>query len=144
MNKVILIGNLTKEPETKTTQGGKEMTKFTLAINSTWEKDEDGKYKTDFFNCIAWGKTAEIAAKYLRKGSKTCIEGSISNTNWDKADGTKGYGVQINISNLELLPSSRESRADDSYIRTTDDEPKKAEVAQENDMPEVNIDDLPF
>ncbi|MFA6605101.1 MAG: single-stranded DNA-binding protein [Patescibacteria group bacterium] len=99
MNKVFLIGRLGKDPETKTAQSGKAVTKFTLATDSGWGE----KKTTDWHNVVCFDKTAETAAKYLGKGRQCCIEGRISYRTWDKEDGTKGYMTEIICDRLELL-----------------------------------------
>lgn len=139
MNKLLLIGNLTKDPEIKTTKNGKEMAKFSLAITSPWEKDEEGKNKTDFFNCVAWGKTAEVIGNYLTKGSKVAVYGSISNTSWDKPDGSKGYGVQVTVNELEMLGSKKTSEGN-SYNQNTSHQ--EAAETENEETAEIDLDDI--
>ncbi len=100
MNKVILIGNLTKDPEIRSTQTGKTVANFTLAIN-------EGKDKTSYINCIAWEKTAEVIERYTLRGNKVAVEGKIQNRSWDKPDGTKGYATDIVVFTIELLTSKQ-------------------------------------
>jgi len=144
MNKVFLIGNLTKDPEIKVTQSGKEMAKFSLAVSSSYEKGDDGKYKTDFFNCIAWGKTCELMNKYTQKGSKLLVEGNISNNTWDKPDGTKGYSVNINVSTVEFLSpkSEKDTSSSSSYNSNSNSSDYSPEGKGANDGGEIDLDDI--
>ena len=105
VNKVILIGNLGKDPEVKYTQGGMAIANFTLATNSS-AKDKDGNWqeKTEWHNIKAFGRTAEIAGEYLKKGKTVYIEGRIHYDSWDdKETGQKKYMTQILANELTLL-----------------------------------------
>ena len=102
MNKVILIGNLTKDPEIRNTQTGKKVATFALAVN-------EGKDKVQYFNCSAWERLAEILEQYVKKGVKVAIVGSLQNRTWDKPDGTKAYATDIVIRELDILTSRKEN-----------------------------------
>jgi len=104
MNKVILIGNLTKNPEIKHTNTGKKVANFTLAIS-------EGKDKpATFINCIAWEKTADVLERYAFQGNKLAVEGKIQNRSWEKPDGTKGYATDIVVFTIELLTSKNAAK----------------------------------
>lgn len=100
MNKVILLGRLTKDSETRQTTTGQTVVNFTLAV-------QDGKDQAQFINCQAWNKTGEIISQYTAKGSQIAIEGKIQNRSWDKKDGTKGYATDIIVFQVELLGSKQ-------------------------------------
>jgi len=105
VNKVILIGNLGKDPEVKYTPGGTAMAKFSLATNERY-KDKNGEMqeRTEWHNIVAWQRTAEIAGEYLKKGRSVYIEGRIQTRSWeDKTSGQKKYMTEIVASNLVLL-----------------------------------------
>ena len=105
LNKVILIGNLGKDPEVKYTQGGMAIASFSLATSSS-QKDKDGNWqeKTEWHNIKAFGRTAEIAGEYLKKGKTVYIEGRIHYDSWDDKDtGQKKYMTQILASDIILL-----------------------------------------
>ncbi|MGO9085224.1 MAG: single-stranded DNA-binding protein [Terriglobales bacterium] len=105
VNKVILIGNLGKDPEVKYTPQGTPVAKFSLATNERF-KDKDGNWqdRTEWHNITAWARTAEIAGEYLKKGSKVYIEGSLRTHSWDdKQTGQKKYMTEINVNDLVLL-----------------------------------------
>lgn len=93
MNKVILMGRLTKAPEIKQTSNGVIVASFTLAVNRRFAKD--GQQKADFINCTAWRQTGEFIAKYFQKGSMIAIVGSMQTRTWDGQDGKKQYATEV-------------------------------------------------
>lgn len=102
MNKVILMGNLTRDPEIRYTQGEKSMAiaRFSLAINRRFSRD--GETNVDFFNCTAFGKQAEFVEKYFRQGSRMLLVGRIQNDNYTNKNGDKVYSVQIMADEIEF------------------------------------------
>ena len=108
MNLVVLIGNLVKDVELKATTLGKEVCSFTLAVQRSY-KNTEGKYDSDFINCIAYGKTAEMISKYTKKGDKLSVEGRISTRNYEK-DGKKVYVTEILVSNIGFLTMRKETK----------------------------------
>jgi single-strand DNA-binding protein len=105
VNKVILLGNLGKDPEVKYTPSGTPVAKFTIATNERF-KDKEGQWqdRTEWHNITAWARTAEIAGEYLKKGSKVYIEGSLRTHSWDdKQTGQKKYMTEIVVNDLVLL-----------------------------------------
>jgi single-strand DNA-binding protein len=105
VNKVILVGNLGKDPEVKYTPQGTPVAKFSLATNERF-KDKDGNWqdRTEWHNITAWARTAEIAGEYLKKGGKVYIEGSLRTHSWDdKTTGQKKYMTEIVVNDLVLL-----------------------------------------
>jgi len=96
MNRIILSGRLTKEPELKQTQSGQSITSFSIAVN-TGKKDEQGNYKSDFFSCIAWGRTGEFVCQYFQKGSPIEIDGQMHNNNYTDKNGVKHYSMVVNV-----------------------------------------------
>lgn len=100
MNQVTLIGRLVKEPEL-VNAGDKQKLDFTLAVNTKV------KGKADFIGCTAWGKTAEIMAKYLNKGSQVCVYGEIKNNNYEDSKGVKHYGMKVQVNSIEFIGSSK-------------------------------------
>ena len=93
MNKVILVGNLTKDPETKLTPQGTEVTRFTVAVKRRYSKD--GQQQADFINCVAWRNTAEFLCRYFTKGSGIQLCGSIQTRSWDGQDGQRRYATEV-------------------------------------------------
>ena len=105
MNKVILIGNLTKDLETRETQSGKTVANFSIAVPRPFSND------TDFFNITVWDKQAENCAKFLKKGSKVGIVGYLYNRSYEANDGTKRTVTEINASEVEFLTPKQEESA---------------------------------
>lgn len=103
-NKVQLIGNLGQNPEVKELNDGKKMARFSLATNETY-RNKSGEKVTDtqWHNVIAWGKTAEIVGKYLKKGSEVAIEGKIVNRNYTDKEGQKKYISEIQVNEVLML-----------------------------------------
>ena len=134
MNKVILIGRLTNNPEAKYTQNNTCITRYTLAVNRPFKKE--GQPDADFIRCLAFGKTGEFATKYLQKGMKIAVEGRIQTGSYEK-DGVKQYTTEIVVENHEFC----ESKA--SQYESNDD--AEQEVVQA-EFPVINDDDdgLPF
>jgi len=112
MNKVILTGNLVRDPELKYLDSGKAVCNFTLAVRDRFNKD-----KTDFIDCQCWNKTAEISGEYLKKGNKVAVAGSLSTRSYENKDGQKVKLTFINVDEVELPPkgSSQPSQPKDDW-----------------------------
>ena len=104
VNKTILIGNLGNDPEQTNLESGKVLTKFSLATS----KKVGEEYKTTWHNIIMWNKTAEIAAKYLKKGSKVYLEGEIDNRSYDDKEGNKRYVSDVVCYQMQMLDKKGE------------------------------------
>jgi len=104
LNKVMLIGNLTRDPEIRNTPNGTNVASFSIATNYVW-KDQAGQKqeKAEFHNIVAWRKLADICGQYLRKGSKIYIEGRLQTRDWDGQDGVKRYRTEIIADNMIML-----------------------------------------
>lgn len=125
MNKIILIGNLTRDPELTETAQGKKLCKFTIAVDRAFDKE-----KTDFFSCSAWEQKSEVIAKYVRKGNKLCVVGRLEINETEK-DGVKTRHHNIIVEEFEFLtPKSETDR--------TSPEPSIADLTPLDDA------DLPF
>ena len=108
MNKAILVGNLTKDPEMRTTPNGVSVTSFTVAANRRC-KSQDGQQQTDFINCVAWRSTAEFIAKYFTKGSKIGIVGTIQTRTYDDQNGNKRYVTEVVVDEAEFVTSKAQN-----------------------------------
>lgn len=106
MNRIFIIGNLTRDPELNTTNSGVSVCRFTVAVQR--RSNADGVREADFFNVSAWRGTADNCAKFLKKGSKVAVTGSIQIRNFDRQDGSKGTSVEITADEVEFL-SPRDS-----------------------------------
>ena len=115
MNKVILSGNLTKDPEVRYTQSGVAYARMGIAVSRPYSsKNNDGQPQTDFFNLVSWNKQAEFCGRYLKKGSRVLIEGRIQNDNYEGKDGVKHYNVNIVVDNIEFAGSKPSGGGDNS------------------------------
>lgn len=104
-NKVILMGNLTRDPETRTTGGGQSVTNFSLAVNRSW-KGADGQQNEDvsYIDCVAWGKPGEIIAQYLGKGRAVLVSGRLDQRSWDDKDsGQKRSKVEVVVEDFNFV-----------------------------------------
>ncbi len=102
MNKVILIGNLTKDPELRYTPNGVAVTTFTLAINRP-RTNQAGEREADFINIVAWQKLADLCATYLRKGRQAAVEGRLQTRSYDNKEGKKVYVTEVVAENVQFL-----------------------------------------
>ena len=113
MNKVYLIGNLTRDPEISTTTSGISVCRMSIAVGRRFA-NADGGRDADFFNITAWRGTADNCAKFLKKGNKVAVSGSIQTRNYEKADGTKGFSIDIVADEVEFLSSRNDGSSEGS------------------------------
>ena len=144
MNRVFLIGNLTRDVETRTTATGKTVANFGLAVQR--RRAADGTQSADFFNVSAWDKLGENCAKYLAKGRKVAVGGSIQIRAYDAQDGTKRYVTEIIADNVEFLGSRDDAARSGDYSAPAPaaaPAPRAAAPANAG-FAEVDDDELPF
>lgn len=110
MNKVILMGRLTRDPEVRYTTSGSAVATYSLAVNRPY-KNAEGKQEVDFINCVAIGKRGEFAEKYLRKGTQILVSGSIQTSNYVNKDGNKVYKTDILVDTHEFAGGKSESQS---------------------------------
>jgi single-strand DNA-binding protein len=137
LNKVMLIGNLGKDPEIRYTGAGLPVATFSLATNESW-KDQEGNLqeRTEWHNIVAWSKLAEICQQYLKKGKKIYIEGRIQTRSYDdKNTGTKKYMTEIVAANMIMLDGGRAAGDGGDASPVSDAAPQSSEPSK---------DDLPF
>lgn len=106
MNKIILVGRMTKDIEIRYTQNQKEVGSFDLAVNRNY-KNANGEYDTDFFKCIAWGNLAKTIHTYTSRGSQIAIEGRVENRKYQANDGTNRYVTEVVVEGVQLLDSKK-------------------------------------
>lgn len=114
VNKVILVGNLGRDPEIRYTQTGTPVTNFTMATSERWtDPSGEKREKTEWHRIVVWGKQAEVAAEYLRKGRQVYIEGSLQTREWTDREGNKRYTTEVRAQRLQLLgrPDDRQGQA---------------------------------
>ncbi len=113
LNKVQLIGFLGADPDIRYTTDQKPVAKFSLATSESWKKDDEKQEKTEWHNIVIYGKLAEIAGDYLKKGSLVYLEGAIKTRSWDK-DGETRYITEIVVDSLKMLPNGKSHSAQDA------------------------------
>lgn len=111
MNKIFLIGNLTRDPELSTTGSGVKFCRFTLAVSRSYSKD--GKRETDFLPVVVWRAQADNCARYLKKGSKAAISGTIQTRSYDTQDGSRRYVTEIAADEVQFLSTKNDDGKDD-------------------------------
>ena len=142
MNKVILIGNLTKDPEPFTTQSGISRSTFTVAVQRRFANAQ-GVREADFIPVVAWRQNADFCNRYLTKGRKVAVEGSIQNRSYDAQDGSKRYVTEIIADSVEAVGGRDEAQARPRDNGPTPPPAPPAGPAM-NDFTEVEDDELPF
>lgn len=144
MNKCILMGNLTREPEIRYSQGENSTTiaRFSIAVNRRFARE--GEDNTDFFNCTAFGKQAEFVEKYFHKGSRMLLIGHIQNNNYTNNNGEKVYSVQIIAEEIEFAERKSNADANTATNGSSASEPKGASNDDFMEIPEGVEDGLPF
>lgn len=147
MNKVILIGNLANDPELRTTQSGISNCTFRLAVQRKYA-NQQGQREADFLNIVCWRQTAELCARYLAKGRKVGIEGTLQTRSYDAQDGSKRYVTEVIAESVEFL-SARDDGANNGGNNTNQKRAQQNAPAQQaptnhDDFQEVDDDDLPF
>ena len=138
LNKVILGGRLTSDPELKTTNSGTAVVSFSIAVNRRYQKA--GEQKADFINVVAWKQTAEFVSKYFKKGSSICIVGSLQTRSWTDQSGQKRYATEVIADEANFVDSKAETgggNAGNTYV------PEQYQAAPQ--FEEIsNDDELPF
>ena len=107
MNKVILMGRLTRDPEVSSSTTGTTFARYSIAVDRKFKRD--GEPDADFFNCTSFGKQAEFVERYLKKGTKVVVSGRIQNDNYTNKEGQKVYGVRIMVEDIEFAESKNAS-----------------------------------
>lgn len=148
MNRCILIGNLANDPESRTTQSGIATCTFRLAVQRRFVNQQTGQREADFIPVVTWRQTAEACARYLSKGRKVAVEGSIQTRSYDAQDGTKRYVTEVISDHVEFIGSTEKSAQSGTQSATAQASApaQAAEPEQPNQMgfTEVDDDELPF
>lgn len=141
LNRATILGRLTRDPEVRSTPTGKSVANIGVATGRVWFDAAGAKQeKTEFHNCVLWGKLADIAGQYLAKGRRVYIEGRLETRNWEK-EGIKHYRTEIIVDNLIMLDSPRGVSAHPTSAPTNDSSPSlPAELVEE----EIKVEDIPF
>ncbi len=133
MNKILLVGRLTKDPEVRSTSAGFQTANFTVAVSRNF-KNKEGNYDADFLPCVAFRNTAEFISKFFKKGNLISLEGRVQTRNYDAQDGTKRYVTEVIVENVEFVGGKNDnsSAPSNDYV----DAPSQPEI---DEMPEYDI-----
>lgn len=150
LNRAIIIGNLTRDPELKSLPSGIQVASFGVATNRVW-KDKDGSKREDtqFHNIVVFGRQAETAAQYLRKGASVLVEGRMQTRSWDSPDGKKNYRTEIVADRIQFGPRTAGAAqtaggAANQGAQKQDDQPAPPSDAIDYPEESINADDIPF
>ena len=141
MNKAILIGRLTRDPELRTTPTGRNVCEFSVAVSRTFT-NANGEREADFTNCVVWDKQAENLVKYQKKGNQIAVEGRIQTRNYDDKDGKKVYVTEILASNISFLDSKGTGATGNTSFNNLP-EPPMVDTSS-NNMETVSVEKDPF
>ena len=136
MNKVILIGRLTRDPELKTTTTGVSVTTFSIAVERNYVNEETGQRDADFINCLSWRKQAENIARYCSKGSQIALEGRIQVRSYEDRDGNKRFVTEVVADNVTFLSPKKKEEVEEKQEESND--------FNFEDEIELTEEDLPF
>ena len=143
MNKVIMMGRLTRDPEVRYSQGASQtaIARFSLAVDRKWKRE--GEPDADFFNCTVFGRQADFVEKYLRKGIKIIVAGRIQNDNYTNKKGQKVYAVQIIVDEIEFAESKNAAATNGAVMQNTPS-PSQATGDGFMSIPDGAEEELPF
>lgn len=144
-NKVILMGNLTRDPETRTTPSGQTVTNFSMAVNRTW-KGADGQQNEDvsYIDCVAWGKPGEIIAQYLQKGRALLVSGRLDQRSWDDKDsGQKRSKIEVVVEDFNFVGDGAGGGAQSGGSSSSSKPSNKSAQPDIDDTP-IDLSEIPF
>ena len=134
VNKVILIGNLGRDPEVRFTQGGTPVANFTMATTERWnDPSGEKKERTEWHRIVVWGKQAEVAAEYLKKGRSVYVEGSLQTREWTDRDGNKRYTTEVRAQRIQFLGGRPDDRG--GAVAPVEEAAEPAPGYAEDDIP---------
>lgn len=143
LNKIIIIGRLTNNPELKYIQNGSAVANFSIANNKSFTQNGEKKDQVSFFNCVAWSKLAELICQYCKKGDRIGIEGKLQQRSWEK-EGKKNYIIEIVVENIQFLSEKQYGMETKTEFKQVPNEPKinvtPANIPNFDDLQE----DIPF
>ena len=142
INRVVLVGRLTKDPEMRTANSGNTITSFTLAVDNRI-KNADGSRGTTFIGCVCFAQRAETVAKFTKKGHLVAVEGSLNQRKYQRQDGSTASVIEVICDNVEFLEPKKNTGGYDE-IPPFDDAPAPAEESRNLDSLNLPDDDLPF
>lgn len=117
VNKIIIIGNLTRDPEMRQTPNGQNVTTFGIATNREWvTQNGERKNSAEFHECVAWARLAEICSQHLKKGNLVYVEGYLKTRSWEAEDGTKRFKTEIVVQDMIILEKRKNSSEEAEYV----------------------------
>ena len=145
LNRVMLIGNLTRDPELRNTPSGKAVASMSIATNRFWTDAQGQKQKeAEFHNIVMWSKLAEIASQYLHRGSKVYVEGRLQTREWTGQDGIKRYRTEVIADNLIMLNGPAGGDSGKESFKNNNVSSSKEENNNEVIEEEIKVEDIPF
>lgn len=146
-NKVILMGNLTRDVEVRTTPSGQSVANFSLAVTRSW-KGQDGQTQdqTSFINCVAWGKVGEIIAQYVQKGAPLLVSGRLDQRSYEDKDGNKRQAVEVVVEDFNFVGGGRggdDSSAASTSSNSSSNKSKDVVIEDIDDKP-IDLSEIPF
>lgn len=146
-NKVILMGNLTRDVEVRTTASGQSVANFSLAISRSW-RGQDGQQQdqTSFINCVAWGKVGDIIAQYVHKGSPLLVSGRLDQRSYQDKDGNKRSAVEVVVEDFNFVSSGRSDNSSPSASSSNQPTNSKSQdvVIEDIDDKPIDLSEIPF
>ncbi len=145
LNRATVLGNVTRDPEMRTTKTDQSVVSFSVATSRRWKDQASGELKeaSEFHNCVAWAKLAQTVGTYVRKGSKVYVEGRLQTRSWDDPSGVKKYRTEIIADTVILLDKKGEGPAAGAPNVTAPAADNTAQPAAPTEE-EINIEDIPF
>ena len=147
VNKVILVGNLGKDPELRQTPQGMAVANFPVATSETWNDKEGQKQeRTEWHRIVVWGKLGELCSKYLAKGRKAYVEGRLQTRSWDGQDGQKRYTTEVVATAVQFLDSASATRSQDTAADPFGAPPEYSapESSNSSSSSSSSVDEIPF
>lgn len=142
MNKVILIGHLTKDVELKTTPTGLSVASFSIATNKSVKKNDQWEKVAQFHNLVAWRHTAEALAKYNKKGSKVAVFGELQTRSYDDKQGVKRYVTEVVVNEVEFMNQANQSNNNQEYSQPAPQD--NYSQPENNEEDEIKVENIPF
>jgi single-strand DNA-binding protein len=145
LNRAMLIGNVTRDPEMRTTPNGQNVCNFSIATNRRWKDQASGELKesTEFHNLVAWGKLAQTCSTYLKKGAKVYLEGRLQTRSWEDQTGVKKYRTEVVLDSMIML--DRKGAAPASNVPEAPADAGETPPQQtEGQEAEIKVEDIPF
>ena len=147
LNRVTLLGRITRDPELRTTTSGKTVASMSVATKRTWSDASGAKQeKTEFTNCVLWGKLADIAGQYMVKGKRVYVEGRLETRDWTPPDGIKRYRTELIVENMIMLDGPRGGGSPGAPTNTSSEEnlpTVQTDISPDKEQ-EIKVEDIPF